>query len=334
METVIRKYIVGVVVLLAVFAVLGLFLYGLAPTGSGGANHPVVFEIKQGQGFREIVGGLRAADLVRSSFATEIFALLTGSARSMQPGIYKLDPGMSTPEIVREITSGAAREVTVVVPEGSNIYQIDTILADALVLHAGDLVSFKGTSTTPQTAADLEGRLFPDTYRFFVGSDVQVVVQKFLDNFDQKAAPLLAKDEKNVGRNLIVASLVDKEVPDPNDQKIVAGIILKRLQAGMPLNIDATVCYAELVARPGSGPDCGSLTSLDLKIQSPYNTYLYKGLPPSPIGNPGISALSAAMDPESSPYWFYLSDPATGKTIFAKTLDEQHANTVKYLKGT
>ena len=106
----------------------------------------------------------------------------------------------------------------------------------------------------------------------------------------------------------------------------------------MPLDVDATVCYAKLLENQASRPAasqvaqaCYPLTALDFKIDSPYNTYLYRGLPPGPIGNPGVSAIMAAIHPVVSPYWYYLSDPKTGKTIFAKTLDEQTQNRVKYL---
>jgi UPF0755 protein len=330
MQTFIREHIIGFWVILAVFAALGLFLYGLTPA-SGNANAaPVVFEVKQGSRFRDIISDLRSAGLIRSSSAAEAFSLLAGSARGMQPGFYKLSPAMSAPSILRAIASGAVQEITVVVPEGSNLYQIDAILADALVIRRGELIDLAKASGT---AVGLEGKLFPDTYRFFAGSKIQDVVQKFLDNFDAKAAPLLAADKKNAAGDLIIASMVDKEVPDPSDQKIVAGIMIKRLAAGMPLDVDATICYAKLQEDPFAAAGCYPLASVDFKIRSPYNTYLNKGLPPGPIGNPGISALSAAIHPQSSPYWFYLSDPATGKTIFAKTLDEQNTNAVKYLKG-
>jgi UPF0755 protein len=233
---------------------------------------------------------------------------------------------MSTEAIIGALRSKDLRDVSVTITEGASIYQIDAILADALIIHRGELLHFKDDG-------NLEGKLFPDTYRFFPGTDIKDVVQKFLDNFNIKAAPLLAGDAKNSDRDLIVASLLEKEVPDPHDQKIVAGIILKRLTAGVPLDIDATVCYIKLQNNPTSTLGCYPLTPLDLKNKSPYNTYLYRGLPPSPIGNPGVSAITAILSPIGSPYWFYISDPATGKTIFAKTLDEQNTNTVKYLKG-
>lgn len=327
-----RRRIIGVVAVLFLVLLFGLFAYRLDPASADAAAAPLIFEVRRGEGFREIIARLSAAHLIRSSFATEAVALLNGSALRMQPGLYRLSPVLSTLEILRELTPNGPKEVAVTIPEGSNLYQIDAILADALVIRRGELVSFQGA----HGQGNLEGKLFPDTYRFFVGSDIKVIVQKFLENFNEKTAVLLTKDGENAERDLVVASIVDKEVPDPNDQKMVAGILWKRLKAGMPLQADAAVCYAKLQKQPPSAGNpvtsCYPLAPLDYRIDSPYNTYLYKGLPPGPIGNPGISAIRASISPKSSPYWFYLSDPKTGKTIFAKTLDEQAQNKVKYLE--
>jgi UPF0755 protein len=319
-----KKFIVGACVIAAMVVFASVFLYQLGPVDAGVSSKAAIFEVKQGQGFRDIAGDLRRAGLLRSSAAAEIFSLLTGTALRMQPGLYRLSPAMSAPEILRDISGGGAKEVAVTIPEGVNLYQIDAILESALVIRRGELVSFAANR-------NLEGKLFPDTYRFFTGSDVRDVAQKFLDNFSLKAAPLLDADKTNAEKDLIVASLVDKEVPDPEEQKMVAGIIWKRLKAGMPLNVDATICYLKFERNPVASA-CYPLASSDYKIDSAYNTYLRSGLPSGPIGNPGISAIKAAISPQSSPYWYYLSDPKTEKTVFARTLDEQSANRLKYLK--
>jgi UPF0755 protein len=246
----------------------------------------------------------------------------------------------------------------VTIPEGSNIFEIDAILSKALVIHSGDLVRLQesdvavGGNGKNSTSSNLEGKLFPDTYEFYTNADVKDVAGELLDNFAAKAQPLLtAGAGKNATNTIILASILEKEVPSQADQEIVAGIILKRIAAKMPLDIDATVCYAKLLAEnapitsaavsanvnaaPATGiaTGCPSLTALDFKVKSPYNSYLYGGLPPGPIGNPGLSAITAALHPQSSPYWYYLSDPKTGKTVFAKTLDEQTQNRVKYLES-
>jgi UPF0755 protein len=325
-----RKNIIIATVVAVVIVVAGLFFFSLDPADAAQAA-PVVFTVNTGDGFMEIAQHLSAAHLVRSTFTFALFSLADGRAFEFKPGLYRLSPSMDAAQIVAALSGGGAGKVTVVIPEGSNIYGIDRILSNALVIRTGALVSLAG-------AQNLEGYLFPDTYQFYTNDKVGDVVQEMTSNFDTKAAPLFASvpadaDPADASRTLIIASIVQVEVPDQQDQEIVAGIILKRLAEGMPLDIDATVCYAKLQADPASAAQPCSLGALDFKIDSPYNTYLYKGLPPTSIGNPGTSAITAALHPQSSPYLYYLSDPATGKTIFAKTLDEQNKNRVKYLES-
>jgi UPF0755 protein len=284
------------------------------------------------------VHNLYAAGLIRSSLATEFYLLISGRALDLRPGLYRLSPSDWTPTIAKTIAGGNAGEVTVRIPEGANIYQIDGILSDALVLRPGDLISFN-KNFIKKTSSTLEGMLFPDTYNFFTDANASSVADEFLANFNAKAAPVLAGDAKNATQDLILASIIEKEVPSSTDEELVAGILLKRLKAGIPLDVDASVCYAKLMvafattpaAQQGAATSCNSLTAADFKIDSPYNTYLYKGLPPGPIGSPGLSAIEAALHPQSSPYWYYLSDPKTGATIYATTLAQQEANQRKYL---
>jgi len=354
----------------ALFIVIGItvaaiwFVHELSPAGVSSAPQ-MVFEITQGEGFREVASSLQNEHLIRSATAFDIFALFGGHALTLKPGLYRLSASMTTNEILNIISGGNAATAMVTIPEGSNIFEIDAILSKALVIHSGDLVRLQASDVATggngsgngknSTSSNLEGKLFPDTYEFYTNADVKDVVGEMLDNFNAKAQPLLAIGAttaagKNATNTIILASILEKEVPDQTDQEIVAGIILKRIAAKMPLDIDATVCYAKLLAENGvvngatSGAvvgtgnggamvtGCPSLTALDFKVKSPYNSYLYGGLPPGPIGNPGLSAITAALHPQSSPYWYYLSDPKTGKTVFAKTLDEQTQNRVKYLE--
>jgi UPF0755 protein len=325
-----KKIIWWVAAIFVIALLCGSFFCALSPVSGQKNAASAVFEIRSGEGFREVGDDLVRAGFARSAFAFDVFLLFSGRATQLKPGEYQLDQAMSVPAIANELVNSAESETTVTIPEGSDIYDIDEILSAALIIHRGDLVNFHGDG-------NLEGRLFPDTYQFFTGTAVNDVVQKFLDNFNIKAKPLLGFDDSQCAaiasceKNLILASLAEKEVPDPEDQKIVAGIILKRLSANMYLNLDATVCYAKQESHPSSSEGCYPLTSLDFKIDSPYNTYSYKGLPLTPIDNPGSSVIIAALHPESSPYWYYLSDPKTKKTIFAKTLDEQNRNRQIYL---
>ncbi len=325
-----------------VAATVGAFLYELLPADAQNAAS-TTFEVSQGEGFRTVADSLAAAHLIRSAAAFDAYALLGGRALAIKPGLYRLDPAMSAGEIVNAITAGGADEATVTIPEGSNIYQVDAILSAALVIRPGALVALQGSGSQ----GNLEGRLFPDTYRFYTGSNATSVVKEMEVDFSAKAEPLFAAAGVNVSTTagqaaeeqaLTIASMLEKEVSDQQDREIVAGILLKREKAGMQLDVDATVCYAKLLeentsTQPPFATSCPALTPLDFKIKSHYNTYLYGGLPSGPIGNPGTSSIEAALHPQSSPYWYYLSDPATGKTIFAKTLDEQTANRVKYLES-
>ncbi len=320
-----KKAISAGIVFLCLILIIGCFVFELGPVAGNQTSTTKNFEIKQGDSFREIASRLASEHLIRSRIAFEFLSLFTGTAGKLKPGIYELNQTMSASKILDELVSGVHREITVMIPEDASVYEINKILSDAGAVSSGALVNFNSENK-------IEGKLFPDTYNFFKGSDAKDVVQKFLANFEAKAAPALANGGGDAGANLILASLVEKEVPEYEDQQIVAGIILKRLKAGMPLQVDATVCYTKAVlAYPAVSP-CYPLTPLDFKRDSPYNTYLHAGLPPGPIGNPGLSAINAVLDPKSSPYWFYLSDPATYKTVFAKTLDEQSANRAKYLK--
>ncbi len=317
-----RKFKSTIVILLTILAVGAYFWSKLGPVAA--SAQPKVFAVEAGDGFRSIAGRLAGENLIRSQSAFEILSLFTGSASKLKPGVYKLSPAMSNSEILSELVLGSHREVVVTVPEGASIYEIDKILSEAGVLMSGNLLNLNKTTK-------IEGRLFPDTYKFFLGSETKEIVDKFLDNFRMKAEPVLSKDKNNEEENLILASLVEKEVPGSDDRQIVAGIMKKRLKARVPLQIDATICYAKRFLARQKSQNCYPLTPLDFKIDSAYNTYLYGGLPPAPMGNPGISAIKAVLHPKATEYWYYLSDPKTKRTVFAKTLEEQNENRVLYL---
>ena len=180
----------------------------------------------------------------------------------------------------------------------------------------------------------LEGYLFPDTYYFRKeeGGDGKEGIKNFvklmLTNFDKKLTPALRteieRQKKSIFEIVTTSSLIEKEVRTFDDKKIVSGILRKRLKTGIPLQIDATIVFI-------TGKKTTEISIEETKIDSPYNTYKYKGLPLGPIANPGIESIIAALYPESSEYWYYLSAP-DGKTIFSRTLEEHNIAKFKYLK--
>jgi UPF0755 protein len=281
-----------------------------------------IFEISPGAGFRSIASELESEGFIRSARAFEIYAGITGGARNLQPGIYELDAAASAKEIIKILVAGPEIEATVTVPEGFTAADIDMLLTRAGVTEPAEFLALVREN-------DLEGRLFPDTYRFYFNSRPQTVLDRFLEQFDRRAAPLLAAEPENLERNIILASILEREVPDFEERRIVAGILIKRESIGMPLQVDASICYIKYGFDP-DGP-CEPITALDKKIGSPYNTYLNSGWPPGAISNPGVLAIQAALDPVESQYWYYLSDPKTNKTIFAETFNEHLMNQLKYL---
>ena len=290
------------------------------------------FTIRNGAPFNEIADNLKAEGLIKSKILFKIYSFITGDINEFKAGRYLLDSDLSLSGIARLLASGP-KETSVAVIPGMTLKEIDDKLSGNSVIKPGELINFniglvKNDYAWLAGARSLEGFLLPDTYNFTRNSDIKSAVEKFLDNFDKKAMPLFAGDLKNLSAKLIIASILEKEIPDYGEQRTGAGIIEKRLAAGMALQVDATVIYAKCRGRFIS---CPQLTALDYKIDSPYNTYFHAGLPPAPISNPGPKTIESALGAVKSDYWYYLSDPKTQKTIFGKTLDEHNDNRALYL---
>ncbi len=322
----IKKIVVGVTLSAVLVSATAYFLSLLDPVSAPSAGDIVVLEVRSGDGYKKIVDNLSSKHLIRSKAVFKLLSLLSGSAATLKPGVYRFHPSMSSGEILSKLVAGAREEIVITIIEGATVYDIDAALV------AGGILP-RGAVAAAAQKFSLEGKLFPDTYKFFTDSEVEEVMDKFAATFAAKVGPLLSgMSERSAAEVLILASLVEKEVPDFEERKIVAGILKKRLEVGMPLQVDATLCYIKEVAAYPAPQKCYPLHRLDFKIESPYNTYMHAGLPPGPIGNPGLAAIIAVIHPKSSDYWYYLSDPATNKTIFSKDLDEQQQNRVKYLR--
>lgn len=318
-----RRSLIKAFLFLAVFtAAASFFAYYTHPVSGDASRRD--FSIAKGEGAQSVAVRLEKEGLVRSALFWRVSGALWGKRGDIKKGTYALSAAMEPVAIWNTFVAGP-KSVKATIPEGSNVFDIDAILANAGVIREGDLIAYA-------QGRDVEGRLFPDTYNFSPDSDVADVVALMLKNFDDKALPILNEDPAAFSQNLTIASMLEVEVPNHDDRKMVAGIIRARLDKKMPLQIDATVCYAKQALDPKAHAKCLPLRSVDFKIDSPYNTYLYEGLPAGPIGSPGASALSAAVHPQKNPYFFYLSDPATGKTIFSKTFEEHTRNRAKYLK--
>ncbi len=287
------------------------------------------FEIRGGEGLKEIAGLLKEKKLIRSVFLFKLYTLLTGEAQYLKPGFYKLN-GRYSPAAISSLLVRGPEDITVKIPEGTSLSGVEEILSSAEVVESGSLTGFPAKDLVSrysfmENLDTAEGLLFPDTYALRKSSPPLEAMVKMIDRFREKIWPIL-EGKKDWYDILILASLLEREVPDFEERKIVAGILMKRLKLGMTLQVDAAVCY--LKARNGR---CYPLGKNDFAVDSLYNTYLYRGLPPAPIANPGLSAINAALNPAPSSYIYYLSDPKTGKTVFSETLEEHNENRRKYL---
>lgn len=277
------------------------------------------FLIAKGDGLRQIADSLSQRGIVRSAGAFKFYSFVSGNAHQLKPGVYNISPASSTPQIVRLLVAGPATDIAVLIREGERLDQIDELLSRIGVIKKGALIGLALESLKTEFGflngeKTLEGYLFPDTYRFFFDSNPLAVAKIFLENFRDKALPVISTAKKNIHDIVTIASMIEKEVPGSADRRLVSGIIYRRLAISMPLQIDATVAYAKLHG-------------------DRYDTYKYYGLPPGPISNPGLDAIKAALEPKKSAFLYYLSDPKTDKTIFSKTFEEHDNNRAKYLRG-
>ena len=344
--------------LLGIAFLLGVFLFYESGEPALRTGGEIILEIPTGASLGEIAELLKSQNLIQSERIFKVYALLVGYAHKLKAGRYILKSGLSIPELARALAAGP-QDISVVIVPGMTLKEIDDRLSSLNIIKPGTLSNIKSSAfgdrypwltllqksgstlsgsnelTKTQVKSTiqsneqnkLEGFLFPDTYYFSYQTAPDVIVKKFLDNFEEKVLFKLPEGE-DLSKIITLASLLEKEIPDENESRIVAGILEKRLKAGMPLQVDATLVYAKCAGR---FIGCSTLGESDFGIDSPYNTYRYPGLPVGPISNPGLAAIQAAANPISSEYWYYLSDPETKKTIFAKTLDEHNQNRAKYL---
>ncbi len=334
-----KKIFIPALLFLLAFGSGAYFRQSLRPVSFDAGVQTVEFWIKQGDDINQVAELLKTTGLVKSKILFKFYGLLTGGAFLLQPGLHYISSAQSAPEILNNLSS-KPNEIAFMIFPGLTLREVEERLAAAKIISKGELVNFnpslfKKRYTFLAGAVSLEGFIMPDTYNFFGFSDVNEVVKKFLDNFQSKTKNI--KDSKGLTfleRNdildkLVVASLLEKEIPDIDERRIAAGILEKRLKNNIPLQVDATIFYFKC---EGKFLGCAEVIRKDYKKPSPFNTYLNKGLPPAPISNPSAEAIEAAINPINSDYWYYLSDPETKKTIFSSTFDEHNENRYKYLK--
>jgi UPF0755 protein len=330
--------IVAVVVAVLVVAAGSTALYARAQLEAPAAAHSgtVSVEVTSGETLDGLVADLESHQLVRSGFWFRWYARLRGLGSRLEAGRYRLDTGMGASALVARLEMPPdARTVRVVIPEGLTAAQIAArVQASGLDIPAGAYLGEERTGrfdagflTGRPAGAPLEGMLFPDTYEVPVGADAHAVVAQQLQAFMSKALPMVGTPPHGLSayQVVVLASIVEREARLPSDRPIVAGVLYNRLARGMDLQVDASVIY-------GVGVTDRAPTADELKRDTPYNTYLHPGLPPTPISNPGLASLEAAAHPQATGYLFYVSD-GCGHNHYSSTAAAHDALVQQYLNS-
>jgi len=287
-----------------------------------------IFVIPQGWGIGQIGERLQQEGLIKNKLVFKIMVVKEGLAKQLQAGDFRLSPAMNLIEITQALTHGTI-DIWVRIPEGLRREEIGKIITDSFIQQEAefDIKDFLDKTKNK------EGFLFPDAYLVPKSVTPKDIIKIMEDNFEKKFATLTLNTNLSKNQIVILASLIEREAKYDKDRAIVAGILLKRLKKGWPLQVDASVQYAKATEIQNSEKWWLPITSQDIKeTDSPLNTYKNQGLPPAPICNPGLSSLKAAANPQDSDYWFYLSDN-TGNIHFAKSLEEQEENINRYLSS-
>jgi UPF0755 protein len=272
------------------------------------------FVINQGDSLVTIATRLEKFNFIKNKYVFIVYSRLSGLNSKIKAGTFYLTTSQKIPEIALKLTKGGSTDYWLKIIPGTRLEE------------------FSPSPEFTAAAKGLDGQLFPDSYlipQYFTPSQILDLISQ---NFEEKLAEASVNSttKLNSSQTLIMASLLEREAKTLTDKKIIAGVLLNRLNSGMPLQIDATVQYArDSISKPSDY--WKPITKSNLSIVSPYNTYKNPGLPPGPICNPGLNSLIAAYHPTDTDYVYYLND-SSGQIHYAKTLAEHNANVAKYLR--
>ena len=323
---------VRIVVLLALLAGAGLVAYAVTTPPLPPNGTP--FVVRESESVRVIAERLRRAGVIRSVLALRLWARATGLDRGIKPGEYRfVEPLGGLRGVLRTLATGGETP-SLTIPEGLTVRDVAALLAwrgyasaDS-ILGLADDPDFLLAAGVP--GPQLEGYLFPDTYRLSPlmtpGEILAMMVRRFHDRFDASRYRRLADRGMTLNELVTLASIVEKETGVATERPLVAAVFYNRLRLGMPLQSDPTVIY-------GLPEFSGNLTRADLVRPTPFNTYVVSGLPPGPIANPGIAAIDAALAPAEAPYLYFVSKN-DGSHQFSVTLAEHNRAVAAYQRSS
>jgi UPF0755 protein len=330
--------------LLALVAAVALvwFLLSLFQPFAGAGHGRVIVVIPKGSSSTK-VGSILAHDgVVSSGFFFDVRALLAGKRSSLHSGRFQLKRDMSYSAAIDALSKPPPRSIAVkvVIPEGYTRRQIaelareDALSGDYLAASERSRLLNLARYGAPARTASLEGFLFPATYDLTAGAPVARLLAEQLSAFRERFSAADIRRAHALGvtpyQLLTVASMIEREAETAQDRPRIAAVIYNRLREGVPLGIDATIYYA-IELQKGIATYTGELTATQLKIDSPYNTRTHKGLPPTPISNPGQASIEAAAHPSHVPYLYYVAGAdGCGEHVFSKTYAEFRKNAAAY----
>ena len=329
-----KRFALFVLLLIVAAGAAGAWLYsGVNRPFKGYEGAEQFVEIPQGAGSVAIAKRLADAGVVRDVNTFRVALWVTGSGRRLQAGEYRFDRPSSAREVAGKIARGEVYVRPLTFPEGLTYKQMSALYEGKGFGPALDFINAakRGAlvSAVDPDAKDLEGYLFPDTYKLPRSTTAELLVGRMIAAFMKTLTPeLMDKAEArglNVRQLVTLASIVEKETGNPDERPLVAAVYANRLKIGMGLQCDPTVIYA----LERAGRYNGNLTRDDLQFDSPYNTYRHAGLPPGPIASPGRASLEAAASPADVPYLYFVSKN-DGSHAFAATLDEHNRNVQQY----
>lgn len=278
-----------------------------------------IFVIDKGEGIREIGNKLKNQDLIKDPVVFFLFVKQQGMDNKIQAGDFRLSKSMDLKNITQTLTHGTL-DIWITIPEGLRADEISDMLKNKIPNYS---------ETWRLQLEKYEGYLFPDTYLFPREAGVDNIISIMTNNFEKKYATIGQNTVLTKKQIVTLASLIEREAKFDADRPLVSSVIMNRLNLGMALQIDATIQYA-LGYQPSEHTWWKKeLTEQDLNTNSPYNTKLNTGLPPTPISNPGIAALQAAAYPAKTDYLYYLSDKY-GHNHYEVTYQQHQADIQKY----
>jgi len=298
-----------------------------------------IFRVQRGESSAAIASRLQRQGLVRSSTLLRLMARLTRSDGRYQSGYFRIRRGDSTADIHALLVSGHQEQIKVTIPEGWTLKRIARHLQDKGVARREELLA---AASSPELlrklhvpAENLEGYLYPDTYFFPVGYPAEAVVEQmavhFFEQLQSIAPEAAALSPQKLHEKVIVASIVEREYRRPEEAPLIASVFYNRLEYNIGLESCATLSY--IITDIQDRPHPQFLSAEDKRIDSPYNTYKWAGLPPGPISNPGRVALEAAFRPARTQYYYFLlKNPETGEHFFSESLTRHNWAKYMYLK--